>query len=713
VLLVNGDRLATVPGPGGPAGQVLVRRPGSGAVFVLGLGRLRYEIPAEALPFLGRGLSPSLFSVTDLRRAEAGGRLPVTVTFTGRRPALPGITITRSAGGRAAGYLTAASALQFGAALTRQARADQPGARYGDDGLFAGGTGITLAGTPAGTARTADQGPGRPAAVRPGSQLRTLTVTGTGLNGHPDTGTSVLVINAADWHTFQAAGVFRHGTARFSVPAGPYWAVGFFGSPLAPRTDLLPQFTVGHKNVTVHLAARAASSEVTAVTPRPSVLATSSILVIRAGLHHTSSSLVVISPRQWISPTTRRPTVGGLRSYTQLQLDSPAAARGTPYQYFLAPPGSSGIIPPQRQVARAARLATVTSRYYQDKPTTGSVLTFGGTLTQWQNVVGGMELPLPMPGTLTLYLSTGPSVVWDSSYYTSNTTTATGQYGLLAYRPGQRATQDWGQYPLHPQPYTQPLSGAAGRVLWAEPSAFRLGNRLVLLMTAFTDNQAGHSAPQAGLVSGLSGSYALYQNGQRIARGNPFAPSLPGRTGGIFSVLGTTARLTGRPATIRVTVTARRRAALYPHSTTTTTTWTWRTRPQPHARVPATWLCQPANQFPYGEIRTCAVQPMMTLDYHVRGMALNGSTAPGRQQIGLDVGHLQFGGRAPITGATARVSGNDGRTWTPAAVRSDGAGHYTLTFTAAARTDVPLQVFARDAAGGSIAETIHDAYGVR
>ena len=41
----------------------------------------------------------------------------------------------------------------------------------------------TLAGTPAGTARTADQGPGRPAAVRPGSQLRTLTVTGTGLSG--------------------------------------------------------------------------------------------------------------------------------------------------------------------------------------------------------------------------------------------------------------------------------------------------------------------------------------------------------------------------------------------------------------------------------------------------------------------------------------------------------------------------------------------------
>jgi hypothetical protein len=247
----------------------------------------------------------------------------------------------------------------------------------------------------------------------------------------------------------------------------------------------------------------------------------------------------------------------------------------------------------------------------------------------------------------------------------------------------------------------------------AEPSAFRLGNRLVLLMAPFSDNQAGHVGPSADFLPGLSGSYALYQNGRQIARRNPFALSLPGRTGGIFSVLGTTARLTGRPATIRAVVTARRSAALFPHSTTTTTTWTWRTRPRPHARVPAAWRCQPANRFPFGVTRTCAVQPLMTLDYHVRAMALNGSTAPGRQQIGLDVGHIQLGGRARITSVTARVSGNGGRTWRPAAVRADQAGHYTLTFTASAGTGVTLRVSARDAAGGSITETIRDAYGVR
>ena len=48
------------------------------------------EIPTAALPYLGRGLSPSLFRVSALEKAESGGRLPVEVTFSGRRPAIPG-----------------------------------------------------------------------------------------------------------------------------------------------------------------------------------------------------------------------------------------------------------------------------------------------------------------------------------------------------------------------------------------------------------------------------------------------------------------------------------------------------------------------------------------------------------------------------------------------------------------------------------------------
>src|SRR6266700_1645499 len=48
------------------------------------------------------------------------GRLPVRVSYHGRVPALPGVILTHAAGGTADGYLTAASAAAFGAALQRQ-----------------------------------------------------------------------------------------------------------------------------------------------------------------------------------------------------------------------------------------------------------------------------------------------------------------------------------------------------------------------------------------------------------------------------------------------------------------------------------------------------------------------------------------------------------------------------------------------------------------
>ena len=60
------------------------------------------------------------------------------MAFSGRRPAIPGLTITRSGAGHAAGYLTATSAREFGAALWRQSPPTTPAAA-GTDGLFATG----------------------------------------------------------------------------------------------------------------------------------------------------------------------------------------------------------------------------------------------------------------------------------------------------------------------------------------------------------------------------------------------------------------------------------------------------------------------------------------------------------------------------------------------------------------------------------------------
>lgn len=152
VFLVNGERPGAVsPGAASPGGQTQI----------LTLNGHAYTLPSVAMPYLGHGLDPSVFDLTALTRAETSGRLPVRVHYAGRVPELPGLTITSAAHGSATGYLTSAGAVRFGAALTHQFTADHADASYGQDGLFAHGVTLTLAGTPA-TSPPAQPPPARP-----------------------------------------------------------------------------------------------------------------------------------------------------------------------------------------------------------------------------------------------------------------------------------------------------------------------------------------------------------------------------------------------------------------------------------------------------------------------------------------------------------------------------------------------------------------------
>ena len=269
VLLVNGDRVTMTRTASGLR-QAVTRAPasGPGGVLVkLAVGGSGYEIPADALPYLNRGLSLALFDLGSLARLESGGRLPVQVGYRGRLHALPGVTITSSGGGIARGYLTAASAMVFGAALGRQAAADHARASYGSDGMFAGGVSIGL--------------PGQPVvpSARPDLPMHTVTVKSTNLAGRPDTGDTVDLFDVDSTLYESQIGsfsVFYHGVAKYSVPAGHYLAVAYFtdfsGTKMASfRVVTLPRFTVAG-NTTIALDERIANSRVEFVTPRPSVV---------------------------------------------------------------------------------------------------------------------------------------------------------------------------------------------------------------------------------------------------------------------------------------------------------------------------------------------------------------------------------------------------------------------------------------------------------
>jgi hypothetical protein len=701
LLLINGDRLMVRPGADGRLSVGLRAAARPDAINSMRFGGQTLEIPAAALPYLSRGLSPSLFSLAALEKAESGGRLPVQVAFTGRRPAIPGLTVTRSGLGHASGYLTAASARRFGAALWRQFAADHARGSYGTDGLFGHGVSIALAGAPLTAAR-----PARPS-LRPSFRMHTLTVRGTNLRGKPDTGDDVFITSADNVQRFEGLqetdNFFYRGSTKFSLPAGHYWAFASFtsfnGRHPSLRFVVLPQFTVAGRHSTVRISERSARSEVTMKTPRPSFEQQEGFEVVRGARTGTPYTYAWswAGFSAWVNRTTRKPTVGTLNAYTSGTFSSPSKA-ATHYAYNLDYPGPAGIVPPQHFTVDAAGLGAVTEHYYQDVPTgNAGWVTFGGTVAQLQFEFQPV-IQFRMPQVQTQYFSAGRSLLWELETLTNLNQFSGGDTDIYRqFSGGQAETQNWNAYPLHPAPFT--TLGGLSAAFATPTSAGRSGNVLNLDFTPFSDNQFGHTGPGFyGNGSALvAGRYVVDQNGRKIASGNAVA-GIPG------------IRLSDRPSVVRFSLTANRYSSFFQLSSGSQTVWTWPTARDASARVPRAWFCSFTRT---GRLdRQCAVQHLMTLSYQVQGMSLAGQTRPGPQVVDVTAGHIQLGGTAKITGATAQVSFNDGDSWFPAHVTALGGGRFKVGYSAPAGVDVTLRVSASDAAGGSISETIVRGYGV-
>jgi YVTN family beta-propeller protein len=707
ILLINGDRLVTrCDGTGTHVAGIL---PGAasglaGTMVALVLGGVRYEVPEVALPYLGRGLNPDLFRLGSLAARESGGRLPVTVSYHGRPPTLAGVTITHTGRGAAGGYLTAAGARTFGQALARQFTADHARGSYGQDGMFGGGVAIGLAGAPA-----------RAAAPAVRSPMHTLTITGTSLAGRPDTGDTVLVMNADNGRIFadpiESQQVFVHGTAKFSVPAGHYWALGFFSS-LYPGVFLpvLPQFSV-FRNTTVHMDGRSADSKLQMVTPRPALQHMASLILIHPTPAGPAEGMQIFTSENpipiYASPTTRRPTTGTLQVFPFEQLVSEAP--GTPYLYELAYRNTSGLIPRLRYVVTPASLATVDARYYSSAKVFGNY--FEDPIFPRQGIQvandlfseGALEVGLPAPRHLTEYLTGGPGLQWTSFYFLLNPGSLGGQFdGWRALPAGQRVTQTWNAYPLH-EGYNDDLVGTANPSPWV-PSASREGDKLTLDISPFSDSVPGHTGVGGAPFTG--GSYQIDENGKQIAAGDP------GTQRGFNGEFDTHVALSPHPGVVRVALSVALTGRAAPKlSPADQTVWTWRSAHEAGATLPAGWTCLPTGRGIAHPVRSCAAEPMMTLGYGVTGLGLNGSAPSGPQVLHLTVGHIQLAKAAAVTKASVSVSFDGGKTWHPAQV-SGHAGHYTAVFTAQAGALVTLRTHATDAAGGSVTETITSAYQV-
>ena len=561
---------------------------------------------------------------------------------------------------------------------------------------------------------------GRSTVARPAVPMHTLTVKGTDLAGKPDTGDSVLVLNVDNTRMLdpvQSQQPFDHGVAKFSVPDGHYFALGQFGSVTvhghpgpATRYVVLPQFTVtGDTTVTMHETA--ANSKITMVTPRPAT-----VLATGAWLRRTGTSgppllleLYPLPHPAWISPTHVKPTVGTLQWSVNEHLESPPGHK-VPYEYTLSYTDAPGTIPVQRYVASATDLATVHERFYQPVKASGSWAfngSFSGTNANnnadWFGYIEPAGPGLKLPGQLTEYAGGAGSarMEWRGQYQpVQGVPSVLGDVRLL--HPGEHVTDNWSAYPLHPG--VNALLTSLPNMFWMDganiPSAVRAGNTLQLEVDPFDDNQPGH---QIGAVAAsgpeqTTGSYRIEQNGTTVASGDAVAAAR-------FAAFYTQVTLGPKPSTIRFSLNYTRASTSFPLSTATSTVWTFRSAPVTNATVPPGWSCVRYTYRPHG----CAAQPMMTLQYSVAHLRLDGAAPAGRQVLDLGVGHLQAAKASTVTTASVSVSFDGGKTWHRAMVTGTG-GSYTAAFTAPAGAKVTLRTKAADAAGGSIAETITNAY---
>lgn len=625
LLLVDGTRLLARPAPGGGSAVTVLPGAAPGGLISLRLPGRTEEIPAEDLPYLGHGLDPSLFDLNALERAEVGGRLPVRVTFTGARPQLPGVTITSSGRATAAGYLTAAGARAFGSVLRGEPR---PGTGT-EPAIVGDGTDIALAGAPVPPAR-------------PDLATHTLTVTAANLASEPDNGGTAWVFDGSDLAAYTNLSTFRNGVAKFSVPAGRYWVMGEFDSikPASSitRLDILPEVTVG-ADTTAHVAATAATSEVTMTTPRAAAPAAVTFTAAFRDQHGNSAGVDWFDAPGaiWVSPMSRKPAGGALQAYASEVAASSLRPGVNPYVYNLDYADTPDVIPAQHYQVRPSSLATVTERYYRDSSSSGAWDNFGAFPEQ--GFVSWILRPLALPGTQVQYFSTGPQLIWNTTIYARASASGFPSGGQQddawhVLSPGPQA-MDWNDYPLHPQPEVS-AGGPGGSLFPLIPSAIRVGNTLTLTMRPFGDNQPGHlGSPVATQTS----SYQIDQNGTPIAHGSA-GNGIPPVT------------LSPKPSLISFTLNAARTGPAYRLSASSQTTWTWRSAPDPGATVPSSWYC---SQSQSGQLlRRCVVQPLLTLNYQVRGLTLSATAPAGRQLVRLHVGAAwsRCGQRPPTPRAT-------------------------------------------------------------
>lgn len=158
--------------------------------------------------------------------------------------------------------------------------------------------------------------------------------------------------------------------------------------------------------------------------------------------------------------------------------------------------------------------------------------------------------------------------------------------------------------------FAAPPAGASGEAGLTAPSA------------------RGSAAPGTGAATPGAGRPCLVTpiNGDRLPAGAVLGGAIS------HELIAGTARgvnaapVSPKPSVIRFLLTALRRGSAYPLSPASQTVRTWRSAHEAGKTVPPGWLCPTAiDTTTSGFTRSCAAEPMMTLNDTVAGLSLRGA----------------------------------------------------------------------------------------
>jgi len=699
VLLPTGQRVR-VSGTA-PSERVSIQRAaGDGGQPILTLHRAggTYVVPASALPYLGHGLDRELFNVTRPATGEVADRARLRMTYPTTRPSVAGLTVTATSKGSARGYVTSASAADFGRFVRARFQADQ--GRSDHPALFAAG--VTLS--------PAAKSPAPPAKSQATAAKVALTVKAIGSADHPLSNVSAWLVDADDAFNEDVPELdFTNGVAKAKLAPGTYIvqalderaAPGDPDRTIQTRLVVLPDLKVSGQSVTATLDFRKATIQPRPTTPKPAqqlnygfffTQMTNSGVWANLNLETDGAGELLLAP---IAKAPRYQRAGHV-----WQLAAPGKPSAAAYTYDLAAMSDQLKASTTYQFA-AADLATVKASYQGDG--SSRIGSFLRTLFAGSYIARDSGILQPVSAGLrrTEYvgyrgLREDGGARWLETYQASdNVEDPTWFDGLTpsVHRPGTTTTTEWGRGPLTAGIPRQ--SGEDGGLCFM----CRGKSQMNVLLVPFLDraDHVGFLKPPNDDIANTR--FQLYLGSKKL---DDFDQA--GSVGEVEAV-GDVVTVGSQKGPFRAVFDVDRRMQDPRLSTRTRTVLTFASAKDKGPRPPLDWAC-PASSF------NCRVLPVLTARVNL-ATGTDGSIPVGRSTVTVTAGRVQHADPSALKSVQLQVR-YPGRDWTTVKLTATATGRYTgtLNSTAFAGRTADLLLKATDKGGSSFEQTVLRAYAV-